>query len=218
MNCIKFAFVMLCLGMISCAQMNDDAGIGDLANTEMLASEETGFVHTVRKDDVRFKFCLLNELGEPANAFREGENFSFHFEMENLKENDKREYIVHHMGRLFSRGFCRVYTRSEDLAVAIFHNEAACAYVFQSIPFDGENRLNVNIPMYDDNGEWPYYSCTYRRNSPVALPKGTYSTGFTCTFEYRIPPVWDGKNINAIPPSTFVEVGPITMNIDFTIE
>ncbi|MDR2041600.1 MAG: hypothetical protein LBP98_04700, partial [Tannerella sp.] len=93
MNCLKFAF-MLCLGMISCAQMNEDAGIDNLIDSEEPASEKTGFVHTVRKDGVEFRLSLLNEQGEPSVTFREGENFALHFEMENLREGDKREYFA----------------------------------------------------------------------------------------------------------------------------
>ena len=35
-------------------------------------------------DGIEFKFCLLNEQGEPATVFNEGENFTFDFEFKNL--------------------------------------------------------------------------------------------------------------------------------------
>lgn len=162
---------------------------------------------------------MLNEQGKPAVVFREGENFSFRFEMENLKKEDKRQYEAHLMGKMFAYGFRRVYTQSGDLSIAVFQNEAACEYVLRTNPFDGENRLGVTLPLYDDNEEWPNGTCVYRRNPSVALPKGSYSTGFDCTFEYRIPPVWNKNDPEAvIPPTTRVETGPITMKIDFTIE
>ncbi len=52
-------------------------------------------------DGIEFKFCLLNEAGEPATIFNEGENFTFQFSIknntaENLpfnKENVKFIYL-----------------------------------------------------------------------------------------------------------------------------
>ena len=189
-----FVFLILCISTISCAQMDEPA------------SEKTGFINTVEKDGVRFRLSLLNEQGNPAVTFREGENFRFRFEMENIRKDDKREYIAHLMGFMFGGGFCDVYTRKGDLLISLFQREAACEYVMRTVPFDGKNRLTASLPLYDDNEEWPNGTCVYRRNPPSVLPKGTYSTGFTCTFEYRIS------------PDTWVETGPVTMNINFTIE
>jgi hypothetical protein len=204
---LKFVFLILCISAVSC---------GD--TLEMAASRKTGFVNIVRKDGIEFRLSLLNEQGNPALVFREGENFSFHFEMENVRKDDRRQYVAHIMGYLFGSGFCDVYTRNGDLSIALFQHQAACGYVMRTLPFDGENRLTVSLPLYDDSEEWRNGTCVYRRNTPSVLPKGSYSTGFTCTFDYCIPPEWDGKDWNSIPPKTWVEVGPITMNIDFTVE
>jgi hypothetical protein len=221
MNLIKFAFMVLCLGMISCAQMNEDAGMVGLADTEMPAGEETGFVHTVRKDGVEFRLSLLNEQGEPANVFREGENFSLHFEMENLKEGDGRQYFAQLFGDMYvGAGLGEVFSSAGERVANFFTEGEACLKILASYPFDKKNRLAVTFPWKDSqNGEWAMYLlCNFKGNPSYVLPKGAYSTGFTHTFEYRIPPVWDGKDINAIPPETWVEVGPVTMRIDFTVE
>ncbi|MDR2139753.1 MAG: hypothetical protein LBP50_09425 [Tannerella sp.] len=206
---LNVIFVMLCRGTASCTQMYDDM--------DRPAGKKTGYVHTVRKDGVEFKLCLLNEQGEPAAVFREGENFSFRFEMENLREGDGRQYIAHLMGGLFGSGFCNVFTPDRDSVHAVFQRGARCVFVLGTDPFDGENRLSVTIPLHDDEEEWHHGTCDYFRNPPAVLPKGNYSTGFTYTFEYRIPPPGN-TDINSTPPSTWVEVGPVTMKIDFTIE
>jgi hypothetical protein len=169
------------------------------------ADETTGYVNTVRKDGISFKLSLLNEDGKPATVFREGENFSFCFEMENLRKNDKREYPAHFMGGLFNSGFCRIYTTDGDSVCAVFQETAACVYMFMSYPFDGDNRLIVSHPLHDDNEEWPHGTCVYRRNPTIDLPKGNYYTGFTYTFRYYILNEWE-------------EVGPVTMRVDFTIK
>jgi hypothetical protein len=48
MKCLKLVFVMLCLCTVSCARIDDDM--------EKPASKKTGFVYTVRKDGIEFKF------------------------------------------------------------------------------------------------------------------------------------------------------------------
>jgi hypothetical protein len=174
------------------------------------ASRKTGFVHTVRKDGVEFKLCLLNEQGEPAVVFREGENFSFRFEMENLREGDKRTYPA--ALRCILRdivGLGNIFTPENELAYSV--SRIMCTDIGATCPFDGENRFVMSFDLQDASDP--------ETDPPVALPKGAYTTGFTYTFRYRIPPVRDGKDINAIPPDgTRVEVGPVSMNIDFTVE
>ena len=44
---------------------------------------------------MEFHLSLLNEQGNQAVTFRKGENFSFRFEMENIRKDDKRQYIAH---------------------------------------------------------------------------------------------------------------------------
>ncbi|MDR0700655.1 MAG: hypothetical protein LBG28_15770, partial [Tannerella sp.] len=196
MNYMKFVFAILCVMMISCTRMD-----GDIDDIDCPASENTGFVHIVRKDGVEFRLCLLNEQGEPSIVFKEGENFSFRFEMENLLKGDGRQYEADLIGDMFESSFCNVYTRDKGLVYAVFQRFPTCYTNFRTDLFDGENRLDVTIPLYDDKEGWSDGTCYHRRNSPVALPKGEYSTGFTYTFEYRTSPdIW-------------VEVGPITMNI-----
>jgi hypothetical protein len=167
----------------------------------------------VKKDDIAFRLSLLNEQGEPANVFNEGENFIFHFEMENLRKNDKREYAAHHMGKLLYAGFCRIYDAANgDSVYSAFQNTAACAYVYMSYPFDGDSRLNISLPLHYDNEEWRYGACVFRRNPPFFLPKGDYYTGFTCTFLYSIP------SGSVEIPSSEVETGPVTMKVYFTVK
>jgi hypothetical protein len=158
------------------------------------ASEKTGFINTVEKDGVRFRLSLLNEQGNPAVTFREGENISLRFEMENLRENDGRKYWISLFCDMRARGFGEVFTPDNTLACAL-DRDVQCLTSLQTDPFDGENRYIYTLQLQV-------------QRPPVVLPKGDYYTGFTHTFEYRIPD----------PPNTWVETGPVTMRIDFTIE
>jgi hypothetical protein len=119
------------------------------------ASKKTGYVHTERKDGVEFKLCLLNEQGEPAAVFREGENFSFRFEMENLRKGDGREYFVQLFGDMYAEaGFGEIFSSSGERVASFFSEGGGCDKVLASYPFD-KNRLAVIFPWKGNpNGEW----------------------------------------------------------------
>ncbi|MDR1456318.1 MAG: hypothetical protein LBJ01_11745 [Tannerella sp.] len=189
--------MILCLGAVSCSD--------DLYEP---ATKSSGYVNTVRKDDISFKLSLLNEEGKPATVFREGENFSFRFEMENLRENDKREYPGQLLGNLYVNGFSHVFNQNGDWVGSPFSEGGACTKELSSFPFEGDNRPDVTVPWNGSNEEewWKYRSCDFTWSAPAVLPKGDYYTGFTYTFNYRIT------------PNTWVETGPVTMRIDFTVE
>ena len=68
---LKFSVLSLLLISLSCAQHED-------ALWEI--SPESGVpVIEQTVDDIQFKFCLLNEFGEPSTVFNEGANFSIYF-------------------------------------------------------------------------------------------------------------------------------------------
>jgi hypothetical protein len=186
MNYRIVVFMICCLGAVSCSD--------DLYEP---ATKSSGYVNTVRKDGISFKLSLLNEEGKPATVFREGENFSFRFEMENLRKNDKRKASqVICASQMGTGGFGKVFTPDHTLACV---RDIMCTLPLSLFPFDGENRYTATVPLYDT------------QHPPVVLPKGDYYTGFTYTFVYAVSvndgsPIWD------------VEVGPVTMRIDFTVE
>lgn len=51
-------------------------------------------VIAVEKNGIGIEFCLLNEQGEPATVFNEGENFKFRLAITNNVEPDTAMYIV----------------------------------------------------------------------------------------------------------------------------
>ena len=59
-----------------------------------LAIDSEQKVIAVEKNGIGIEFCLLNEEGEPATVFNEGENFKFHLAIENNVESDTAMYIV----------------------------------------------------------------------------------------------------------------------------
>ncbi len=59
-----------------------------------LTNDSKQKVLTVEKNEIGIEFCLLNEKGEPATVFQEGENFKFHLAITNNVEPDTAMYIV----------------------------------------------------------------------------------------------------------------------------
>ncbi len=51
-------------------------------------------VITVEENGIGIEFCLLNEKGEPATVFNEGESFKFHLVIKNNVKPDTAMYIV----------------------------------------------------------------------------------------------------------------------------
>jgi hypothetical protein len=103
---------------------------------ERPAGKKTGFVNTVRKDGVEFRLSLLNEQGKPANVFREGENFSLHFEMENLREGDEREYLAQLFGDMYTgAGLGEVLSSGGERVASFFSEGGLCLKVLQSHPY-----------------------------------------------------------------------------------
>jgi hypothetical protein len=157
-------------------------------------------------DGIRFKFCLLNEQGQPANTFKEGENFSFHFEMENLRKTNGLEFFGQLVAHMRNNGFCEVISQTPGTTGFPF-GEGGCLKVLQTYPFHGkDNQLELTVPWSDDREEWDSRLCEFKSLHQPHLPKGAYYTEFTHTFEYRIT------------PNTKVEVGPVTFKINFKVE
>ena len=74
-----FIFGIILIATNSCQKNNDLWELSFNSNKKVIET-------TV--ENVRFKFCLLNEKGEEANSFNEGENFSFFLELENTGNED----------------------------------------------------------------------------------------------------------------------------------
>ncbi len=136
-------------------------------------------------DGIEFKFCLLNEAGEPATVFNEGENFTFQFSIrnntpENLpfnKENVKFIYLQDFFGVKSDQkyyGKPKLYNFDENT----YPNLEILNWLFSGAtqPFsdiwinDKEeyNRLNETSEV--------------KLNSP--LEKGNYHTQFSYRFEF----------------------------------
>lgn len=127
-------------------------------------------------DGIRFKFCLLNEQGVPANKFKEGENFSFHFEMTNQEVTDSLCFRHGLICELVHDGFGRIISGHDTTS---FFQNLFCAEDLRYTPFYGEqNHYEETLPVDYKPGTTGYVE--------PELPSGVYSTEFTHTFEFAV--------------------------------
>ncbi|MDP3441682.1 MAG: hypothetical protein Q8T08_02380 [Ignavibacteria bacterium] len=138
-------------------------------------------------DGIEFKFCLLNEKGEPATDFNQGENFSFYFSVTNNR--DKKLYF--YPGFAYSKDidFCKVYnSENEDLGkpynVLSVVDIGAGAYPFER----GETYTFQQ--QWSDNREstWDWRYGLYQSQHKELLTSGSYYTGFKYRFKFTVDP------------------------------
>ena len=142
----------------------------------------------VEDNGIGIEFCLLNEQGEPATVFKEGENFKFHLGIvNNVKEYDSL-YIVTDFLR--NPGLFMVYKENNDK-------------VGKPVKWKGMNEISDICPIYKGETwkiEFPWHEergtekpFDYRNLIRVLqhyfmglaqpyLPKGKYYTAFTRQF------------------------------------
>jgi len=133
---------------------------------------------------IEFKFCLLNEKGEPATVFKEGENFSFRFSIKNL--NDDTITVT---TEFISDDFFRVYHLTSNSLIDMGKPWTGvwCEYSLTPHEFEMEPSIEkqFNCPwvLTDDNAP-DYPICMDESKNYLTI--GEYSTSFNLNFHYRI--------------------------------
>ncbi|MDR0559309.1 MAG: hypothetical protein LBG92_04015, partial [Prevotellaceae bacterium] len=126
----KFAAIALLLAgtVIACERKIDD--------------QEASIIEK-KIDGISFKFCLLNEQGEPATVFNEGENFSFYFSVTNCSKKD-----FYHNGYLIlsDKKFLRVYGSSGFDFGKSYKPLPQTDIGIAAYPFDDGDVYTVKVP------------------------------------------------------------------------
>ncbi len=142
-------------------------------------SEQTVIEQTA--DGILFKFCLINEQGEPATVFKEGENFAFGFSVQNQLQNtimiptnfvNNNFYRVYRkdnndMGKPWTGIWCNFSLASQELTVS--HNEVR----------------SLNCPWQLTESNRPEYPLCMDESKSV-LAKGEYYTFIETPFDYVV--------------------------------
>ena len=174
-------------------------------------------VLTVEKNGVGIEFCLLNEQGEPATVFYEGENFKFHLAIINNVEPDTAMYIDSD------------FLRNPDLFITFSSNGdtigkpvdflAADLISLKANKIKQGEKWDMEIPWHETRGSeapfdyhnliWFLHHYFIGLNQPP-LSKGTYYTEFTQRFCF-------GKYLPH-PQSEFVCTDTLKLKINFEIK
>jgi hypothetical protein len=144
---------------------------------------------TVDTNGIGIELYLLNEKGEPATVFNEGENFKFHLEIKNNVEKDTAMYIVSDFLR--NPDLFRVY-KSNGYAIG-----QPAEWYIMDLRTDVGNKIGYNktwymqIPWHETRGtEEPFdadncirvFQHYFIGLNQQPLSKGKYYTKFTQQF------------------------------------
>ncbi len=174
---IRISVLSLLLISVSCAQQEEDIW-------EISPESKVSIIQQT-VDNIQFKFCLLNELGEPSTVFNEGDNFSIYFAVTN---NWKKEIYIY-PGYAFSDEFCEVY-RSDDLQNLgkPFTLKGVDLVGIGGFPFAVGESYIFEKPWLDEHeNTWSWEHGIFESTHQVPLPKGNYYTEVKHQFEYALP-------------------------------
>ena len=213
-NIIKHVTIALILAVCfsSCLKNSEQEFIRDFY-WEIPRNSKKSVINNM-VDGIEFKFCLLNEKGVPAIRFKQGENFSFHFEM----INHRRDKLYHDDNDCEFRSiyFGRVISMGQDTICSKFRRHSICVLTLPPEPFYGKyNKMELTINWKDKQSKW-----FINENNEIEeelfymhdLPIGEYYTDFSKTFSF----IYYTKD--PCEPQRNYYVGPITFKINFKIE
>lgn len=128
-------------------------------------------------DGVEFKFCLLNEQGEPATVFNEGENFTFLFSITN-----KSGVNLNNDNRFLNENIFNVY----DIKKNDYGKPYEITFILTigqgAMPLDADSTYTFNVPWKDERESWNSLYYSFKGLSKNLLPKGRYFTQFSHQF------------------------------------
>lgn len=132
---------------------------------------------------IEFKFCLLNEKGEPSTVFKEGENFSFFFSATNNR--DQKLYFYPDFAYSNENAFCRIYnSEGQDVGKPYFF-KGADKIGIGAYPLNvGENCTFEQQWRDERDSLWRWRYGYYESAKQELLTKGSYYSGFNQRFEF----------------------------------
>jgi len=167
--------MILCITGIGCEEEND-------LYWEIKPDSKTSVIE-IRVDGISYKFCLLNEAGEAATVFDEGENFSFYFSVTNNRNEDF--YFDPDYARSNKNGFCRVHTTENSDLGKPYELLYALLVGSPAYPFYSGDSYVFEVPWRDDRDSvWFWQKGTYESTHRELLEKGSYYTGFKYSFDF----------------------------------
>jgi len=152
---------------------------------EISPDSETAVIQNV-VDSIEFRFCLLDEQGNPSTVFNQGENFYLYFSV----TNNKNELIYFNPFHFLSMSddFFRVYNSDNQDLGRPFNPSPVTTIGLIAYPFPSNSTCFFQIPwLFTDDVSWNLCGGTsIDINILDELSKGTYHTGFEHRFCFGI--------------------------------
>lgn len=164
-------------------------GAGCEKNDELLLEISPDSKTTVIQkevDGIEIKFCLLNEKGEPATVFKEGENFSFNLSIRNNRAESLPFYNYEYYE---SSDFCEVRTESKSYGQPFLFKAYSGTFEMRwLLTYDyNQSYYNFIVPWQDFRKEWQLHWGIFEGLQKGLLPKGKYYTQFKHKFIFKAP-------------------------------
>ncbi|NLI71550.1 MAG: hypothetical protein GX361_02315 [Bacteroidales bacterium] len=132
-------------------------------------------------DNLVFKFCLLNEKGEPATVFKEGENFTFNFSIQNFYRNP-----ISVPTHFVNNDFYRVYKKDNtDMGKPWAGIWCEFSLTPQEITIAPNEIRLLNCPWRLTESNQPDYPLCMNESRNI-LSKGDYYTSINTQFDYVV--------------------------------
>jgi hypothetical protein len=173
---LKFIFLLAITGITACKDTTDDLFLEISPNSQSQVIEQ-------ELNGITFKFCLLNEQGQPATVFNEGENFSFYFSSANTSEKD---FYFNAREVCYNKDFFRVYQSSGADMGKSYDPFPQTMIGIAAYPFNIGDVHSMKVPWLHEGDSIPcggglsYYSVFKE-----PLVKGHYYTNFTHSFHIK---------------------------------
>jgi hypothetical protein len=135
-------------------------------------------------DGIEFKFCLLNEKGEPATVFNEGENFTFQFEIQN---NRTEPLPFYDYGYYMSEDFLAINSKEKSYGQPFIFKEYNPTKEFRWLLVGKNYRYNFIVPWHDERDEWQLLWGFFESTKQPFLKTGNYYTQFSYKFSFGLP-------------------------------
>ena len=170
----KLSVIILLFSFISAGCQKDDIFELDIGDENAVILKEI--------DGIEFKFCLLNEQGEPSTIFNEGENFTFQFSFKNLGKDTiivTTEFVYDEFFRVYQV----IGTEHIDKGkpwTGIWCNFSLAPREIPVAPNTSSELLSPWMPVGEFYDYYPL--CVSGKD---ALPAGEFITRFDLNFQYK---------------------------------
>jgi len=183
-------------------------------NNNEITVDGTQKTINVEQNRIGITFCLLNDQGQPATVFRQGENFRFYLSIKNNVQKDTALYIVSDF--LSNSDLFRVYDEN-GTAIGKPLKLSFCYYTS-----DGINELKrgkewalESFWHVNNSAETHFLQCYFQGLNQPLLPSGKYYTKLTQQFCL-------GKYFNyenySYTPYEFICTNILNLKINFEIK